>query len=208
MSKLDLKKDLKNLYNPSAKEVSVIEVPTMSFIMIDGAGSPNTAPEFPEAIEALYGAAYTLKFCLKKSGVGPEFAVMPLEGLWWMDDMTQFSMENKDQWKWTLMIAQPDFITGDMVDGAIKQLRTKKDSEAVSRLRFDSLDEETAVQIMHIGPYSEESPTIARLHEFAKSNGYELVGRHHEIYLSDPRRCAPEKLKTIIRQPVSGKVEG
>jgi hypothetical protein len=208
MGKVDLKKDLKNLYNPSVREVSVVEVPAMNFIMVDGAGDPNTAPEFKEAVEALYGTAYTLKFSLKKSGIGPEFAMMPLEGLWWMDDMSRFISEHKDLWKWTLMIALPDFIASEMIDEAIKQLRARKDSPAVSKVRFENLDEGTAVQMMHIGPYSEEAPNIAKVHEFARSNGYVLAGKHHEIYLSDPRRCAPEKMKTIIRQPVSRRAEG
>lgn len=207
MDKIDLRKDLKHLYNPSAKEVSIVEVPTMNFIMVDGRGNPNTEPEFQTAVEALYGAAYTLKFSLKKSGAGPDFSVMPLEGLWWMDDMTQFSADNKDQWKWTLMIALPDFVTPDMIDGVIKELQAKKDNPSIAKLYFAPFEEGTAVQIMYVGPYSEEASTIARMHEFAKSNGYGLAGKHREIYLSDPRRTAPEKLKTVLRQPVR-KVEG
>ena len=179
----------------------------MNFLMVDGSGDPNKSPEFQEAVEALYGVSYTLKFSVKKSG-GPDYAVMPLEGLWWMDDPEGFDIEKKDQWKWTVMIAQPDFITSAMVEDAVRQVKSKKDSPSLSRMRFESYSEGAAVQIMHIGPYAEEGPTVARLHDFARANGYELAGKHHEVYLSDPRRCAPEKMKTIMRQPVRIRQDG
>ena len=201
MPKTDLKKELKHLYSPSAKEVALVEVPEMNFLMVDGAGDPNSSPAFQEAVEALYGVSYTLKFSVKKGG-GPDYAVAPLEGLWWMDDPKGFDVDKKDQWKWTLMIAQPDFITSSMVEDAVKQVKGKKDSPSLAGIRFDTHDEGAAVQIMHIGPYAEEGPTIAKLHDFSEQNGYELTRKHHEIYLSDPRRCAPEKMKTILRHPV------
>lgn len=201
MAKLDYIKDFKTLYNPSVKEASMVETPDMNFLMIDGAGDPNTAVEFKEAVEALYGAAYTLKFSIKKAG-GPEYSVAPLEGLWWMEDMNQFSMDNKDAWLWTVMIPQPDFVTRAQVDTAIADLKKKKNPPALPKLRFERFSEGKSAQIMHIGPFADEAPTILKLHEFIRANGCELTGKHHEIYLSDPRRCAPEKMKTVIRQPV------
>jgi len=205
MSKTDLKKELKELYSPSAREVSLVEVPDMNFVMVDGAGDPNTVPEFQQAIEALYGVSYTLKFTIKKAGLGPDYTVAPLEGLWWAADISSFELGEKDKWIWTLMIAQPDFVTTDMVDEAIKALKDRKDPLALSKLRFEPLREGLCVQIMHIGPYAEERPTLEKLHTFMQSNGYEFNGKHHEVYLSDPRRTAPEKMRTVIRQPVRRK---
>jgi len=201
MSKVDLKKDLKHLYNPSAKEVSVVDVPPMNFLMIDGAGDPNVSPEYQQAMEALFSLSYALKFMVKKSN-GVDYAVMPLEGLWWTDDPGQFSMSNKGIWKWTAMIMQPEYVTGQLFAAALAEARRKKDLVALDRVRFESYHEGLSAQIMHIGPYAAEEPTIARLHSFIRENGYELSGKHHEIYPSDPRRTAPEKLRTVLRQPV------
>ncbi len=200
MKKIDLKKDLKHLYRPSAREVSVVDVPPMNFLMIDGAGDPNTSPEYQQAIEALYSLSYTLKFRIKKSA-GPDYVVMPLEGLWWTDDPSQFSMDDKGIWQWTAMIVQPDFVTAGMVAEALEEVREKKGLAGLDRARFEAYDEGLSAQIMHIGPYDAEGPTMARLHRFIQDNGGELHGKHHEIYLSDPRRAAPEKLKTVLRQP-------
>lgn len=202
MAKIDLKKDLKHLYSPSAKEVSVVDVPPMNFLMIDGSGDPNTSQEYAEAIEALYALAYALKFKVKKSKVAIDYAVMPLEGLWWTDDPTQFSMSNKAIWKWTAMIMQPKYVTAELLAGALAEVKKKKDLTALDRVRFESYHEGLSAQIMHIGPYAAEEPTIAELHSFIEENGYRLNGRHHEIYLSDPRKSAPEKLKTVLRQPI------
>lgn len=202
MSKIDLKKDLKTLYSPSAKEVSLVDVPSMHFMMIDGAGDPNTSKDFRDSIEALYGVSYTLKFMLKKRGGFPDWGVMPLEGLWWTDDMSRFSMEEKDSWNWTVMIMQPEFITEDHVREASAELAGKKNPIALPRLRFERFCEGLSAQIMHIGPYSTEGPTVAKLHEFIMRLERLPRGKHHEIYLSDPGRSAPEKLKTIIRQPI------
>lgn len=201
MSKVDLKKDLKHLYNPSAKEVSVVDVPPMNFMMIDGAGDPNISPEYQQAIEALFSMSYALKFRVKKSN-GVDYAVMPLEGLWWTDDQGQFSISNKGIWKWTAMIMQPENVTSELFAEVLAEVRRKKDLVALYRVRFESHHERLSAQIMHIGPYAAEEPTIARLHCFIRDNGYGLKGRHHEIYLSDPRRTAPEKLKTVLRQPI------
>lgn len=202
--KIDLKKQLKALYAPSAKEPAIVEVPTMSFLMADGAGDPNTSPEFQDILGALYGVAYTLKFALKKQG-GPDFAVMPPEGLWWADDPRDFQTGNKAAWQWRLMIALPDFVTAEQVRAAAEQLKEKKDPAALAKVRFESLSEGTAVHILHIGPYAAEGPTIERMRQFASGKGYQLAGKHHEIYLSDPRRVAPEKLKTILRHPLRRK---
>jgi len=201
MSKLDPKKELKHLYSPSAKEVVFVDVPPMSFLMVDGQGDPNGSQAFQEAIEALYGMSYTLKFMLKKSEKR-DYAVMPLEGLWWADDLSDFAKGNKDRWKWTLMIAQPDFVAAEQVAAARAELERKKNPPALSRLRFERFEEGRAAQILHVGPYSAEGATIERMQRFAAENGCALAGKHHEIYLSDPRRTAPEKLKTVLRQPI------
>jgi len=201
MAKIDFKKELKHLYNPSTKKVEIVDVPMMNFLLIDGSGDPNTAQEYKDAVEALFAVSYALKFMVKK-GKGVDYGVLPLEGLWWTDDMTQFSMENKDIWKWTSMIMQPEYVTEDLVSKALEQVEKKKNPPALSKIRFESFHEELSAQIMHIGPYSAEAPTIEKLHNFIRENGYELRGKHHEIYLSDPRRSAPDKLKTIIRQPM------
>jgi hypothetical protein len=203
MSKLDLKKEFKHLYNPSTKEFSLVDVPPMHFLMIDGSGDPNTAQSFKDAMEALYAVAYTIKFAVKKSG-GEDFTVMPVEGLWWADDMDHFSMDAKDIWKWTVMIAQPDQVTEDIVKAAIAETDRKKNPAALPLLRFETFHEGLSAQFMHIGPYADEAPTIAHMHSWIIEQGYNYhgAGKHHEIYLSDPRRVAPEKMRTVVRQPV------
>ncbi len=200
MAKRDFKKELKHLYGPSKKEFSVVDVPPMNFLMIDGHGDPNDNPDFQEGMEALYGMAYTIKFALKPQGI--EYVVPPSEGLWWMEDMSEFSLETKDRWQWTLMIMQPDEVTQEIVAAAQGELARKKDPPALSKLRYERYHEGLSVQIMYLGAYADEGPTIARMHEFIRENGYDFNGKHHEIYLGDPRRTAPEKLKTVIRQPV------
>lgn len=202
MSKIDLKKTLKHLYNPSVKEFSIVDVPEMTFLMIDGMGDPNTSKEYLSAIETLYILSYTLKFMIKKGKSAIDYTVMPLEGLWWMDDMSQFSAENKALWKWTAMILQPDYVTKDLLDVAVKAVEKKKNPPSLSKIRFEQFHEGLSVQIMHIGPYSAEAPTIEKMHHFIKEKSYQLHGKHHEIYLSDPRKTSPDKLKTVLRQPV------
>lgn len=200
--KLDLKKTFKHLYNPSAKAFTVVDVPSFSFLMVDGRGDPNTTAEYQTAVEALYSVSYTLKFMVKK-GQGIDYTVMPLEGLWWAEDWAAYTADRRDDWQWTMMIHQPELVTAELVAEAIEQVRTKKKLERAADLRFESYQEGLAVQIMHIGPYSAEGPTLARMHhEFIPQNGYEMTGKHHEIYLGDPRRTAPEKLKTVLRQPI------
>jgi len=201
MKKIDLKKDLKYLYLPSAKDVEFVRVPRFNFLMIDGAGDPNTSQEFQQAVQALYTAANTLKFMIKKEKK-VDYPVMALEGLWWTDDMATFSMDNKSAWKWTLMILQPKVVTKALFKKAVRQAKEKKGLAALEKLRLEGFNEGLCVQIMHIGPYAEEGPTIQRLHAFAKERGFDLVRKHHEIYMSDPRKAKPEKMKTVIRQPI------
>ena len=203
MKKIDFKKELKHLYKPSAKSVGRVTVPGMNFLMIDGQGDPNTSQEFQDAVEALYSVSYALKFMVKKGDMGIDYGVMPLEGLWWSDDMSTFSVDCKEAWKWTLMIMQPEFISQDMVEGAIKQVRAKKNPVSLSQLRFALFEEGEAAQIMHVGPFSEEGPTIEKVHAFIEESGKVRRGKHHEIYLSDIRRADPAKWKTVLRQPYS-----
>ncbi len=202
MEKIDYKNELKRLYRPTTKKVEIVEVPKMNFLMIDGDGGPNH-PTFQNAIEVLFPLSYTLKFMIKKSDIGIDYGVLPLEGLWWADDMSSFIKDKKDDWKWTLMIMQPELITNEMVVEAVNQVRVKKSPTSLPQVRFESIKEGKVAQIMHIGPFLEEGPTVQKLHSFIKDSGKKLIGKHHEVYLSDIRRAAPEKLKTIIRQPMS-----
>ena len=203
MTKIDFKKESKHLYQPSKVEFQIVDVPPMQFLMVDGHGDPNVAQEYQDALEALYGVAYKIKFASKKE-LERDYVVPPLEGLWWADDMDSFTINrDKSTWDWTMMIMQPDWITQEMFDGARTLVEKQKDPPALSRLRLETYHEGLAVQILHFGPYDDEGPTLHRLHtEFIPQNGFELVGRHHEIYLSDPRKVAPEKLRTVLRQPV------
>ncbi len=204
MVKIDFKKELKHLFNPPSNQVVIIDVPEMNFLMVDGQGDPNTSQEYKEALEALYAVSYHLKFMIKKREAF-DYVVMPLEGLWWTDDMTKFSVENKDIWKWTMMIMQPEKVKDDSIKDALDQVERKKNPPALSKVRFESFHEGLSAQTIHIGPYSAEGPTIHKIHTFAKENGYELRGKHHEIYISDPRKSDPDKLKTVIRQPIKKK---
>lgn len=200
MDKIDLKKELKNLYNPSAKEVTVVDIPAMNFLLVDGEGAP-ASPQYIEAIDALFSVSYTLKFMVKKSN-GVDYVVMPLEGLWWVDDMTKFSADRKDEWKWTAMIMQPNCVTINEFNLAVEQVKKKKNLPALLKVRFESFNEGLSTQILYVGPFSAEGPTIAKIHVHIQSSGHALSGKHHEIYLNNPATTAPEKLKTIIRQPM------
>ena len=202
MEKIDFKKRLKHLYQPLAKEVVQVDVPTLNFLMIDGAGDPNTSQAYREAVEALFALAYTLKFMVKKSALAIDYAVMPLEGLWWADDMSSFSTADKSNWKWTMMIMQPDFITREHVANAIADVRKKKNPPGLARVRFEVFTEGKCAQILHIGPFTEEGPTIDKVHGFIDRCGSKLTGKHHELYLSDIRKADPQKWKTVIRQPM------
>jgi hypothetical protein len=202
METLDLKKQRKELYQPSAREVSFVEVPPLQFLMADGRGDPNGSASFEEAVSALYALAYTLKFMVKKGPRQIDYGVLPLEGLWWADDPEDFERIRRSAWKWTLMIAQPDFITAEDVAEAREEARRKKKDAGIERVRFETFAEGLSAQVLYTGPYFGEGPTISRLHAAIRAAGKELRGKHHEIYLNDARRTAPEKLKTILRQPV------
>lgn len=202
MKKIDYKKELKHLYKPSPKSIEIVDVPEMKFLMIDGKGDPNISQEYSNSIEALYTLSYALKFLIKKGELQIEYGVMPLEGLWWADDMSQFSIDDKANWKWTSMIMQPEYVTEDLFLAACEQVKKNKNSSALPKVRFESFCEGKAVQTMHVGPFSEEGPTVERIHEFILDNRYKKTGKHHEIYLSDIRKAAPEKWKTVIRQPI------
>ena len=203
MSKVDFKKELKHLYKPSGRKFAVVDVPPMQFLMIDGHGDPNTAQAYQDAVEALYGVSYKLKFISKKE-LGKDYVVPPLEGLWWAENMATFSSQrDKNQWDWTMMIMQPEWITPEITDVAMKEVEKKKGLPALARLRLETYREGLSIQIMHTGSYDDEGPILAELHhEFIPNNGYEEAGKHHEIYLGDPRKVVPEKLKTVLRQPV------
>jgi len=206
MEKLDLRKEWKHLYAPSAKKIEVVKVPKFKFAMLNGQLEPGEAPAashgFQLGVEALYGISYTLKFMSKLRKVNPiDYTVMALEGLWWVDE-GEFDLNAGQAWHWTLMMMQPKHITGKMFQDALRQLAEKRDSPALSRLCLESLQEGLCVQTMHVGPYSTEPETLARMRAFAHENGYAYRGKHHEIYLGDPRRAKPEKLKTILRHPV------
>ncbi|MDO6683901.1 MULTISPECIES: GyrI-like domain-containing protein [unclassified Agarivorans] len=198
MSKIDFKKELKQFYRPSAKKVALVDVPTMNFLMVDGQGEPGSE-RYQAAVEALFSLAYTLKFMIKKS-VGIDYAVMPLEGLWWAEDMSDFVNDNKANWIWTMMIMQPEWVTTERVAEAIKQVNTKKNLAAIDLVRFAEFTEGKCAQTLHVGPFSEEGATVERVHQFIIDSGSQLRGKHHEIYLSDIRRAAPENWKTVIRQ--------
>lgn len=211
MKTLDLKKQYKYLYQPSAKKIEIVEVPELQFAMINNAiekgSEPGRSPVFAEATQALYSISYTLKFMLKKRKTNPiDYPVMALEGLWWVEDGV-FDITVKDNWFYTLMILQPEVITKDVFAEGLEEVRKKKgDSPALSKLRLASFEEGLCVQVMHIGPYATEPATIERMRAFALENGYKdnvgPNGRHHEIYLGDPRKADPAKLKTVLRHPV------
>ncbi|WP_027417250.1 GyrI-like domain-containing protein [Aneurinibacillus terranovensis] len=200
MVKIDYKKELKNLYNSPKQKNIMVEVPEMNYVMIDGAGNPNTSPDYKDAVEALFSVSYAVKFLSKNRGT--DYMVLPLEGLWYADDMNTFDPDDKNSWKWTMMIMQPNHITNGMVETAMEVAQKKKNPRALSKIRFESYVEGLSAQILYIGPYANEHPTIMKLHDFIRENGYSRKGHHHEIYLSDPRKTHPEKLKTILRQSV------
>lgn len=199
MPKVDFKKELKSLYTAKS-EISVVDVPPLNFLMIDGAGDPNGSASYADAVSALFAVSYTLKFKVKKGQIGVDYGVMPLEGLWWAEDMTKFNVQDRENWLWTMMTLQPDLITPGMVQEAIATARKKKALPALDLLRFESFTEGLSAQRLHTGPFSEEGPNIARLHDFIATRG-QLSGKHHEIYLSDISKTAPERWRTIIRQP-------
>jgi hypothetical protein len=206
MEKRDLRRELKHLYQPSPKMVEVVEVPPLQFAMVDGkiepGHQPGISPAFQEALQALYGISYTLKFMSKLRPENPvDYSVMALEALWWVEGGA-FDLSHPEDWHWTAMMLQPDHITAAMFQEALVQLRKKRPGPGLDRLRLETFHEGLCMQIMHIGPYADEPATIAKMHAFARDDGYTLRGKHHEIYLGDPRRADPAKLKTVLRQPI------
>ncbi|MFC9790747.1 GyrI-like domain-containing protein [Rhodococcus sp. NPDC127528] len=202
MDKYDIKKAHKSLYAPAAKEFTAVDVPEMTYIAVDGHGDPNTSVAYAAAVEALYATAYAIKFA-SKNAQGRDLVVAPLEGLWRAADPSTFVTREKDGWDWTMMIAQPEWITSADIEQARATAAAKKDLPALELLRPVTLAEGRSLQILHLGPYDDEAATLARLHdEFMPEHGLTFNGDHHEIYLNDARKTAPEKLKTILRQPV------
>lgn len=201
-AKYDLKREHAELYAPSAKEFAIVDVPPMRYLAVDGHGDPNIAPSYRDAVEALFGVAYAVKFASKRR-LGRDFVVTPLEGLWWADDRGAFVARDKSAWNWTMLIAQPDWIDEDAVAAAVAAARAKSPNPALDLLRLEHLHEGRSAQILHVGSYDDEEPTLARLHdEWMPQHGLTFNGPHHEVYLSDARRTAPEKLRTVLRQPV------
>lgn len=205
--KVDLKRTL-DAYQARRNQFRILGVPTMQYVMVDGHGDPNTSPQYVAAVEALYRVSYALKFASKRE-LGRDYVVMPLEGLWWADDMETFtSRRDKSMWRWTMMVMTPDWISGDLFATVVQQVRTQEAPPRPDQLRLVSLAEGLCVQTLHVGSYDDEAGVLERMHsEFIPVNGLRMTGKHHEIYLSDPRRTAPEKLRTILRQPVE-RVEG
>ncbi|CRK49292.1 conserved hypothetical protein [Rhodococcus sp. RD6.2] len=203
MVKVDFRKEIET-YSARKGRFSLVTVPAMQFLMIDGHGDPNTAQEYRDALETIYPVAYALKFASKRE-LDRDYAVMPLEALWSAEDMDSFTTaRDKSQWNWTLMIMTPDWITGAHVESARESVALKGTAPVLGALRLETLDEGLCVQTLHVGPYDDEAPVLDELHHgFIPDSGLRMTGRHHEIYLSDPRRAAPEKLRTILRQPVT-----
>lgn len=196
---LDLRRDHAALYR-AGDVPEAVNVPPLPCLMVDGTGDPNTAPEYGAAVATLYAVSYGLRAMAKAQGT--VWTVMPLEGLWWADDPTSFLTGRRDQWRWTMLIVQPDLVTDEMVGEAVAQAVRKRKAPAADRLRLEVLDEGDALQVMHHGPYADEGPTIAALHAELTRRGLGFRGAHHEVYLSDPRRVAPSAMRTILRQPV------
>lgn len=199
--KIDLKKEPGTLYAASAKKVAEVLVPPMNFLMLDGRGDPNGSAEYEAVVETLFSVSYAAKFIVKKGPDALDYAVMPLEGLWWVEDMRRFSVDDKSSWQWTMMVMQPDFVAADVLQRAIAEVARKKALAPLPRLRIERFDEGRCAQILHVGPFSTEGPTVAELHRYVDAHGGR-AGRHHEIYLSDVRKAEPSKWKTIVRQPM------
>lgn len=202
MDKIDFKKTYKQWYSPKPNKPEIVDVPTMQFAMVDGSGSPDDQ-QFQDAVGALYSVVYGIKFGRKKTGVEPDYGVGPLEGLWWNTGDKKFEKGEKKDWLWTVMIWLPDQITRKVFDDYVAQIKIKKPNPALDSIRIGSIQEGKVVQIMHIGPYADEKRSVDLMHIYAKEKGFTQSGKHHEIYLSDPRRVAPEKMRTIVRHPIS-----
>ncbi len=206
MATIDLKKTYREHYT-ATDTPTIVEVPPRPYLMINGVGDPNTSQQYEDALATMYPLAYGLRKAIKDA-TGDAYPVMPLEGLWWVDDMRRFTIDDKSDWQWTAMICQPDAVTIDLAAEVIPSVAAKKKLPAGELARFERYGDGRAAQILHRGPYAEEAPTIARLHEFIDGQGYRRTGKHHEIYLTDPRKSAPAKNRTIIRQPVDSSDDG
>jgi len=206
MPKADLRSDHPGLYAPpkgTPKGAAwLVDVPPLNYIMLDGAGHPETSEQFQHAMGVLYGMSYTIKMSMKKDDPAVDWVVAPLEGLWWWPGAETFGLSGEGELQWTVMIRQPDFVTPEVFERYRAVLKARKDPPGLDEARLETLNEGLCAQVLHLGPYSEEAPTIERLHQFIAGEGYVHAGKHHEIYLSDPRRCAPETIRTILRQPV------
>jgi len=201
--KIDLKKIFSSLYKQSKKEISIVEVPKLNFMTIQGTGDPNNNEGYSQAVGALYTVAYKLKFTIRNSSQAIDYQVMPLEGLWWAEDMRQFNLENRSNWQWQMMIMQPDPVTAELFNKVVEEVRKKKNSPKLDQIKFETFEEGLCAQIFHLGPYGEgERLTVEKLHQFISKQGFDRRGKHHEIYFNSPLRTIQEKLQTIIRQPV------
>ncbi|MBT8211499.1 MAG: GyrI-like domain-containing protein [Acidimicrobiia bacterium] len=205
MAKIEDMADLKKLYREhytAARDPEIVDVPQRPHLMIDGEGDPNTSQMYAEAVASIYPLAYGLRKAIKDA-TGEAYTVMPLEGLWWVPDMSDFTIDDKSGWLWTSVICLPDAVTPEMAAAVLPTVTEIKKLPLGSIARVEQFGDGLAAQIMHHGPYADEAPTIERLHDFIETEGYNLTGKHHEIYLTDPRRSAPEKNRTIIRQPIA-----
>lgn len=203
MIKRDFKKELRTYYSATAKKVEILDIPSMNFLVVEGSDATPESPDFQAAIEALFGISYHIKFAIKKSGIA-DYGVMPLEGKWWADDMDDFVHGNKEKWHWQLMIMQPDLVDNDLFEANRNTFQKKKSNHLAEQVQFLNIEEGHCAQVMHVGPFSEEGPTVERLHQAIHDAGGSFDGqteRHHEIYLNDFRRIAPDRMKTILRQP-------
>lgn len=201
--KIDLKKEWKMLYNPSAKAPAIVEVPAANYLMLDGSGNPNSAQRFKDAIQTLFPLAYAIKFAVRKQ-YEVDYAVMPLEGQYWGTPLgqTHFTDADKEKWSWTLMILQPEWVTAELVESVRQEVTKKKNPPLIGEIRFESFQEGTVTQVMHIGSFDSEAGSVERMHQLVYDQGYHLCGKHHEIYLNDFTKIAPEKLKTVLRHPI------
>jgi hypothetical protein len=201
VQKTDLRRELKHLYQPSAKSIAEVQVPPLTYLMVDGRGDPNSSADYAAAVEALFAVSYTAKFMLKKGPEKRDYAVMPLEGLWWAEDLTAFHTGDRANWQWTMMILQPSFVPQAVIRAAMTEAMAKKRLPAIAKLRIEEFEEGRCAQILHVGPFTTEGPTIERLHAHIEARSG-LRGKHHEIYLTDIRRADPSRWKTVIRQPM------
>lgn len=201
MASIDLKKIYRDEYTAKVGKPALVTVPARPFLMVDGRGNPGTSPEYVAAVETLYPLAYGIRAAIKQE-FGDGYTVLPLEGLWWADDMDAFRADRRGEWLWTMMIGLPDLADAAMAAAVLPEVTKKKNLASGHKVRFEIFEEGECAQVMHVGPYSEEAPTIDLLHQFIAAEGLALAGKHHEIYLGDPRKSDPSKLKTIIRQPV------